>query len=214
MYTSMTEHLIYDPPKSVAFGHAPRKMDVRTAWKMAQEFIDRHTAGQFRPDIFADSIGPLGYGGDRMLFPSQQYAKQLFGQSIEAGEHLCRWHLTESNIPEAFDLFVRSHQHHRKVVSSFKFYLVYDFKWSAIEDSTIGGSSIGIHFDDYNGIFMQPTFVFPFAWDTLQYREWLGQVLDDSPFRFREQYFKRAVPTKASDGYRTLKLEKGWLGAT
>ena len=209
----MTEHLIYDPPKSVAFGHAPRKMDVRTAWGMTQEFIDRHTIGQLRSDIFAESVGPLGYGGDRMLFPSQKLAEELLGEPVESGEHWCKWPLTESNIPAAFDLFLRAHQHHRKIVSSFRFDLTYNFKWSGIEDSTIGGSFLGIHFNDYNGIFMQPTFVFPFAWDALQYREWLGQVLDDSPFRFRDQYFKRAVPTKANDGYRTLKLAKGWLGA-
>ena len=212
-HTSMTEHLIYHPPKSVAFGHAPRKIDVRTAWKMAQEFIDRHTTGRLRSDIYAEAIGPLGYGGEKMLFPSQKYAKDLFGESVESENHWCKWRLTESDVPAVFDLFLRSHQHHRKIVSSFNFDLTYDFKWSDIEDSTIGGSFLGISFNDYNGIFLQPTFVFPFAWDALHHREWLGRVLDDSPFRFREQYFKRAVPTKTNDRYRTLKLTKGWLGA-
>lgn len=148
-----------------------------------------------------------------MIFPSQKRGTELFGKPIESGEHWCKWSLTESNVPAAFDLFLCSHQHHRKIVSSFSFCLTYDFKWSRIEDSTIGGSFLGIYFNDYNGIFMQPTFVFPFAWDALQHREWLGQVLNDCPFRFREQYFKRGVLTKASDGYRTLKLAKGWLGA-
>jgi hypothetical protein len=209
----MTEHLIYAPSKAASFGHAPRKRDARSAWENALTFLDHHASGRFRADIYAECIGPLGYGGGKMIFPSQQRANEAFGEPVESMDHWCRWRLGLSDIPSAMNLFFQAHEHHRKLVSSFTFHLSFDFRWSDIDDLTIEGSSLGFHVDDYLGIFLQPTFVFPFSWNSSQHREWLRRVLDDSPFRFREQYFKRAMPTKAKNSYRVLKLAKGWLDA-
>ncbi|AXK71257.1 hypothetical protein DWG18_02430 [Lysobacter sp. TY2-98] len=90
---------------------------------------------------------------------------------------------------------------------------MFDFRWLGVPDNAIAGSSLGFVIDDYQGIFLQPEFVFPFAWNDLQHREWLSGVLADSPFRPKEQYFKRAIPTKTRNRYRTLKLPPGWIGA-
>lgn len=210
----MTEHLYYQPPKSSAFGHSPKKRNPVAAWEATQQFLARHARGQFRASTRAQTVGPRGFGCEKMVFQSQQRAYELFGEPVESGDHWCAWNLGPSDISAAMELFFQAHQHHRKIVSSFRLSLCFDFRWSHLQDATIEGSSLGLVINDYQGIFLQPTFVFPFAWNDLQHREWLGRVINDAPFRFSEQHFKRAIPTKAGNRYRMLNLPRDWRGAT
>jgi hypothetical protein len=211
MQMKTVEHLSYSPLKSVAFGHAPSKRDIRVAWDTTQRFLARHTQGVMRNEIFVEAVGPAGYGGEKMTFPTQQHALDTFGAPEDSKDHWCRWRVGIDAIPKAFDLISRAYPVHRNQAFSFGFNIAQDFRWRGIADTTLAGSSLGILFSDFNGMFFQPDYVFPFAFDAQEHRQWLRALMADSPFRLSELYFRRAIPTKAGSSYRLLKLEKNWL---
>ncbi|RZZ89704.1 hypothetical protein [Pseudoxanthomonas winnipegensis] len=205
------EHLSYSPPKSIGFGHAPTKRNVFDAWDMTQRFLTRNTQGALRTDILVEAVGPSGYAGEKMKFPSQERALATFGAPEKSEGHWCRWRIGIEDVPKAFELFSYAHASHQRKVSSFRFCITQDFRWRGIDDTTIAGSYLGINFDDFNGMFFQPAYVFPFAFDAQEHRPWLQALMKDSPFKLREPYFKRALQTKAGNSYRALKLDKNWL---
>ena len=59
-------------------------------------------------------------------------------------------------------------------------------------------------------LFLQPHFVFPLAWDSPALSRVLSEMEPDCPFRFRDQYFFRLLPSKSGDFTRVRKLPKGW----
>lgn len=206
----MTEHLLYGPPKSAGFGHRSRVRNTRNAWQQTQSFLEKHTLGGFRS---TERIRLHCYGSDKSTLDELEsaFGKPTSFQEAATYSQFQAWCLDDTTIPQLTDIYFRAPGFPRQDGTHIRFDVCYDFRWR-IDDGICAGSHLGIIFDR-DGIFLQPTFAFPFAWDSPIDRARLEVILADAPFRFREQYFKRAILTKAGNSYRRLKLDSGWLSS-
>ncbi|SDY64883.1 hypothetical protein SAMN04487939_104246 [Lysobacter sp. yr284] len=205
----LVEHLIYHPPKSVAFGHRPRVRDIGKSWQMTQAYLQKHASGKYRS---TEPIRLACFGSDWATLDllERKFGKPANFHPAAAFAQLQDWTLDSTAISDLVDIYFAVLGLSRDDGTHLDFSICFDFKWNGCEESALEGSYLGITFDQL-GIFFQPSLTFPFSWDSLPRRRWLNSMLRDSPFRFREQYFQRAIPTKAGKRYRTLKLQKGWL---
>jgi hypothetical protein len=56
-----------------------------------------------------------------------------------------------------------------------------------------------------NGLFLQPSFWFPYAWGSSSLAHLLTEISPSLPFTFRAEYFKRAILNKRGDAFRFLR---------
>jgi hypothetical protein len=136
-------------------------------------------------------------------------ARESFGKEIDDAYTVRQWKLVPQQLPKALDLFFTCSQWPQQKMGPVILNICYDFHWRAFENDSVNKSILGVTFNSQK-IFLQPTFVFPFAWNAREHLDWLNQIMTNSPFRFRDQYFKRNMPAKIGTGYRTVKLPKDW----
>jgi hypothetical protein len=56
-----------------------------------------------------------------------------------------------------------------------------------------------------NGLFLQPSFWFPYAWGSRSLTHLLNEISPALPFTFRAEYFKRGILNKRGDAFRLLR---------
>ena len=209
---TMSEILIYTPPKSAAFGHDARIRDPKKAWSFTEQFLSVHTVASLRQNIkFQCWVQNDGLGADAAC-SSLKAARASFGNESDNSHTIREWNLEQDNFPRALELLFEFGHVPPEKSGYVSLDLCYDFTWREFPGSQVDPSFLGIIFNGKR-IFLQPYFLFPIAWDAREYARWLDQITDSAPFRFRDQYFKRGIPTKRDHHYRVLKLPKGWRAA-
>ena len=60
-------------------------------------------------------------------------------------------------------------------------------------------------------LFLQPSLAFPVPWESTRLRGFIARIEAALPYRFRDQYFKRQVPSRnARTQGRSFKLDRNW----
>ena len=122
-----------------------------------------------------------------------------------------QWLLPPDQLAAALELFFFCEKWPRQEMGPIDVSFHFDILWREFPAFTSPQSTLGLYFRAQR-LFLQPTFVFPFRWDTSVHMAWLKEVAMTAPFRFRESCFKRGVLTK-SGGYRSAKIPAGWWTA-
>ena len=208
----MSEILTYTPPKSAAFGHDARIRDPKKAWSLAEQFLSVHTVATLRQDVKFQCWAPNEWTDAEAANSCLEAARASFGNEPDDTHTIREWILGKDQIPRAIELLFECSKLPPKNAGRVSLDLCHDFIWREFPKESVDPSFLGIFFSNTK-IFLQPYFLFPIAWDDREYAHWLEQITDSAPFRFRDQYFKRGIPTKRDHHYRFLNLPKGWRAA-
>lgn len=215
------ERVIYHPPKSVAFGHQARKRDPRLAWSMTKSFLEAFTDYRF------------GFGDLQVHLPGEWTSEAAATASLTRARDLLgpedpryqakMWRFSdEGQLPSVLELALDNDKWPNETIPPVALHFFYTFVWRDLtilpagsahqhDDQTwhANDSNLGISLNR-GPLFLQPTFVFPFPWDSPEFAEFLAQIEPAAPFRFRDQYFKRLLPSKKGGDLRSVNLKKGW----
>jgi len=208
----MSELLVYAPPKSAAFGHEARTRDPKTAWSLTERFLSAHTVPTLRKDVRFECWAPNDWTDTEVANASLETARANFGRERDDSHTVRHWALAPEQLQTALDLFFACDRWRQQDMGPIVVNICYDFYWRIFADAPVRKSRLGVTFNRQR-VFLRPSFVFPFPWDSREYVDWLDVITASAPFRFRDEYFKRAIPTKSGDDYRVLKLLKGWRTA-
>lgn len=205
---AMSELLAYRPPKSAGFGHKSNARDAADAWQETQSFLSLHCIVDAPSIIEVLCWAPSKRTERQIAEQALREARARLGPESGAG---AQWFLEPDKLAAALELFFFCEQWPRQQLGPIEVSFLLKLRWREFPDLNKPQSTLGLRFGA-QGLFLQPTFVFPFSWDSLDQRAWLEGAAMTAPFRFREEYFKRGVPTK-SGGYRSAKIPEGWWKA-
>lgn len=215
------ERVMYHPPKSVAFGHQARKRGPRLAWSMTKSFLGG----------FADYR--FGFGDLQVYLPDAWTSETAANASLARARELLgpedpryqakMWRFTdEGQLPSVSELALENDKWPNETRGPVALHFFYTFIWRDLlvlpagpahpsDDQTwrANASHLGVSLGG-GPLFLQPTFVFPFPWDSPEFAAFLAQIEPATPFRFRDQYFKRLLPSKKGGYLRSVNLKKGW----
>lgn len=213
----------YRPPKRTAFGHQARRRDPMVAWRVTKAFLKKHCAFRASPDHVEVQVvnpGPFTTTPEAAA-TAQERIVARFGPPAAATDLNTRWTLDAPAVEEAIALCAEVNRRwpdgQLGPVTLTIHYLV---AWRALMgriaeggydlDIRSGCSRLGVGIWT-RSLFLQPDFLFPLAWDSPKLAAVLSEIEPDCPFRFRDQYFHRLLPSKATgDLTRSRKLPKGW----
>jgi hypothetical protein len=205
-----SEWLIYRPPKSVSFGHQARVRDARRAWTLVDDFLKLHT--DFVPGhhlIF--TCYRAAEQADAMIAA----AKAILGAETSANTHRIEWKIRPEQLSKAIALSLDAERTPEQAKSA-DLSIHFSFTWknwvlpSAPNEPRDRWSTLGVIIHA-GSVFLQPTFVFPAAYDSASLRAYLTVIEPSLPFRFRDQYFQRWLfPVGQNSSGRTRKLNKNW----
>ena len=217
------ERVIYEPPKSAAFGHHARMRDAQRAWAMTTAFLDRYTVYTLGSPITFTCWAQIEWTNDDPAIAIIDAARHMFGPEVEQLPTVMRWKLRSEQLLLALQVALDNHEWPLQQRSPVSLHFWYSFVWrvllinpippgTPIDDQIRNehSSHLGISIRGQVPIFLKPTFVFPFSWDSPQFSNFLDEIEESVPFRFRDQYFKRLLPSKTGGYSRVLKLAKGW----
>ena len=131
-----------------------------------------------------------------------------------------RWMISESQVKSAAAFALDDGGFAVRPPGLSRLHFYYRFRWAEFERlpfwSPAGearrlDSHLGVTLDSVT-LFLQPTFVFPAPWYAETLRDFIAGIEKTVPFRFRDQYFKRSIPSKSGNG-RLLNLPKDWRKA-
>jgi hypothetical protein len=224
------DRVYYQPPKSVAYGHASRIRNARVAWPVTIEFFERFTIYQISPRISLSCQQPGKYINEDIAINRIKTARDIFGP--ETNPSCTEWQLTNEQLSMAIDFVLDDDKFPRQKPGSVRLYFSYTFFWRdflvqplspgdkvfifdrIIKDQwnhlgTDPLCSMGIHLGSRR-LFIQPAFVFPFPYDSRITIDFLARIEESLPFRFRDQYFKRMIRSNKGTYGKMRKLPKGW----
>lgn len=212
------EWVVYHPPKSVAFGHQSKVRDPRKAWPMVAEFLASCAQLEFGHLAELTCYQPNEWTEATVAVARIREARQLFELENGPTEQHPRWTVTESNLKEAIRFALDDDRFSKQQMGPSRLHFYYHFLWREFERlpywpienekrdrRSLAGVTLG-----YKGLFIQPTFVFPAPWSSAFLKDFLAGIEPIVPFRLRDQYFKRALPSKSGGHSRFLKLPKDW----
>ena len=211
----------YRAPKRVSFGHQARKRDPTVAWRVTREFLQCHCAYRLSESrIRLTAWGPGPATSAAASTAARKEATARFGASDSHRVGVREWVLDPSMLGDAIQSCVAiNKQWPGQELGPLSLGFSYLLAWkSLVSEGEIEPDSLDIH--DHASmlnvrimtrpLFLQPHFVFPLAWDSPSLRSFLSEIEPDCPFRFRDQYFFRLLPSKSGDFTRVRKLPEGW----
>jgi hypothetical protein len=217
--TGMVEEwLVYNPPKSVSFGHTSTPRDPRKAWPIVEKFL-----GSLANVELGHSVELTCHEGGKwtdiaIAERRIEEAKSLFGAASNPQDAYPRWSISSEQVSSAVRFALDDDRYPKQEIGPVSFHCYYRFLWPEFEqrpywasknDTRPRSSSLGITVGGRR-LFLQPTLVFPAPWSSDYLREYLVRVEQTIPFRFRDQYFKRWIPAKKSGYGRFLNLPASW----
>ena len=220
------ERVVYAPPKSVAFGHQARIRDARVAWTKALTFLSEFTLYRLQPYISLDCDGVNDSTSEAVSSERLATARGLFGPEKNPSTvpmHTRSWELQPEQLPAAIEFALDDDKWPKQAGGPVMLFFRYEFLWRQLLASpigsddqleklppTIGWSTIGVILGSQR-LFLQPYLVFPFHYSSTELAAFLLMIEETLPFRFRDQYFKRALsPATGKKSGRVLKLDKSW----
>ena len=229
MYDESAEWLIYHPPKSVGFGHQSRVRNARKAWGLTKAFLEEFTYAEFGHICTLMCID-LDESLDQAIMQDRvKAARELFGPETSSLKQSFSWELSEKSLESAIEFALEDDKFPRMPYGPTSLYFYYRFLWLDFLESS-GGPGAFNGFDgsddcysklgvDVGGqrVFLQPALVFPGSWQSPKARSFLDKIEPKTPFRFRDQYFKRSIPSvkeKTHRRGRLYNLTKGWRSSS
>jgi hypothetical protein len=218
MTNAVREWVVYHPPKSVSFGHQSTPRNPRLAWPKVDHFLGGLTDVEFGHFSELTLYGPGNRMDDTIARSRLEEARVQLGPEIESPGGPARWRINESQIRSAVDFALADDKFPKQQLGPTGLHFYYRFLWTEFEqlpywagdgDAKNRKSHLGVTVGS-GRLFLQPTFIFPAPWNSTLLRDFITQVEKIVPVRFRDQYFKRCVPTKKSELGRLLKLPKNW----
>jgi hypothetical protein len=200
--TNEKEWTIYHPPKSVSFGHQSRVRDRRRAWAMTDKFLTELTTPKLIPGIDLECVADPAMIPQDIATACVSRAQQLFGGEQNPSGPIRRWSLTEEQLPDAVQLALDVDQWPPQPCGAVRLHFGYSFAWRELTDRSPPSGHVGLDpvwvqdastlgvIIDQKQIFLQPTFVFPFARGSSKFEDFFSRVDKLCPFRFRDAYFK------------------------
>lgn len=216
MDSGAAEWVSYHPPKSVSFGHQPRLRDPRKAWAAIGKFLEELTSFELLPRIELTCYGP-----DRGLSPAVAMARisearKLFGPEEDRSRTNPLWKIPQAQLPAAIAFALDNDKFPKQRIGPAWLHFNYAFLWQDFERlpyQTVANQDRNrksrlMIFIGHNGMFLQPAFIFPAPWNSEMLRSFLTRIEPLTPFRFRDQYFKRVLAT--GSGGQVRNLDKNW----
>jgi len=207
MKEDANEFVLYEPTKSVSYGHEAREKDVRKAWAQIDAFLKKWTVPQLRDTISFQCVPP--YEGPVKVYNEyREHANRTLGTQ---GDGL--WNFSPPDLPKALALaFDEEKWPRQRGDGPANLRFSYDFEWSTpippASSPLQRTSTFGITVSGKR-IFIQSTLIFPWPVDSGIAQKLLSDMKPDTPVQLRDGYFRRMIPTKNGD-YRVLRLAKDW----
>jgi hypothetical protein len=198
------ERVVYQPPKTVSYGQAPRVRGLRQGWELARTFLEEHTVpGAPRIRLWTLETNPV-----------TSAAAAVFGAPPNGPE----WQLGPERLDEAL-AFAFDKRQHGLPIGAFLLSLWYDFSWRNMPNPEPGHPSpardntLGILFHP-RSIQLQPTFQFAAPSHDQDFLMRLRQLETTFPFKPKDAYYYRVLPKKSGPGERMIRLGEGWKGSS
>lgn len=207
MKEDANEFVIYDPTKSVSFGHQAREKDARKAWAQIEAFLQKWTHSKLRDSVTFRCVPPFE-GPVKVYNEYRAHVNRILGTQ---GEGL--WKFSPIDLPKALALAFDEEKWPRQQGDGpADLQFSYDFEWSTpippaaspLQRTSSFRISVG-----GKRIFIQSTLIFPWPATSGTTQKFLSEMAPDSPVQLRASYFKRMIPKK-DGGYRVLRLNEGW----
>jgi hypothetical protein len=209
---AQTERLVYHPPKFAAFGHQARIRDARAAWNATEAFLNKWTVYQLSPQIRLDCYGQQPSTDSAVSLARIEAARRQFGKESNPSSdprHTKSWPLKPERLVEAIAFALDDDKWPRQALGPTSLHFWYTFQWRDLPSVPEQPSHFGIFLGNQRA-FLQPTLVFPAAYDAPSLRAFLTKLEDALPFRLRNQYFKRWFASQKSKHGTVRKLDKNW----
>jgi hypothetical protein len=219
------ESVVYDPPKSVAFGHQSRIRNARVAWSGTLAFLNEYTRYRIQPYISLDCDGVNDTTSEEVSSERMGAARGLFGPEKNpstVARHTRMWELDLKQLPAAIEFALDDDKWPKQLGGPRMLFFRYEFLWRRLLASPIdsegelqklpqgvGWSTMGIILGSQR-LFLQPYLAFPFHYTSPELAAFLASIEEKLPFRFRDQYFKRSLRPVGKKAGRVLKLDKSW----
>lgn len=220
------EWTAYHPPKSAMFGHRARRRDPVRAWAMTAAFLDRHCVYRLSPSgIVLKSWGPGPLTRPAAAEDGLNRASGRFGPPEPSGDGSGRWVLAPSDLEDGLTLCAGVNRAWpEEQIGPLTLTWTYTLVWrrwlpsdgAAVEEDTDlrnGASLLGVGIWS-QALLLQPNFMFPLPWDSPELRAYLAELDPVCPFRFRDRYFHRLLPSREGTLTRSRRLPKGWRSGT
>jgi hypothetical protein len=220
--TEPNEWVVYNPPKSVSFGHQSLPRDARRAWPMVGRFLTELTTSTLGPRIELTCYLPSAQTDAIVAVARLEEARHRFGPEISNfGNHKMhpRWQLAEAQLNSAIQFALEDDKFPKQQHGPTRLYFSYQFCWTELKPPPRDGvqpesrshqSHFGLSLGQ-QGVFIQPYFIYPVP----SHSEFLKFFIDRTeplvPFRFRNQYFQRWLPPRTKGKFgRRLRLDANW----
>jgi len=222
MDAEIIEWVVYHPPKSVAFGHQSRIHDPRGAWSMTERFLTSLTELTLGHLVELTCYGPNSWTDTAVAMERITEARGIFGQEVNSSEIHPRWKISESQLQSAIQFALDDDKFPKQQMGPTRLHVYYRFLWNEFEklpwqtnntEPQDRMSRLGVIIGN-KGSFLQPHFIFPAPWHSDFLRDFITKLEPIIPFRFRDQYFRRALLSVRGPRMRgrSLKLDKNWRG--
>lgn len=234
-FAMLDEFVGYQPPKSSAFGHQAKKRDARKALNLLNNFLGKHTRNILSPSHIHLRINgneqwtDLGIVQQRIDMAKITLGREPDGEGGFAGDGKFQrdisswWNLSFGELPAAIEFALDDDKFLKQAFGPTVLNYYYDFHWkkhcdldaskceSSFQKEIEGVSRLGV-FIGGQRMFFQPVFAFPYVYADQAMKGFIREIEPDVPFRFREQYFKRVIPSKKSrKSWRVCTIDEGWL---
>ena len=217
------EFVVYQPPKSVGYGHGSKSRNARKAWWATEEFLSKHANAVNGPEIRL-----------RVWEPSERtdavISQQTMAEAIDtfgppSSGDINEWKLPAAQLTQALDFAFRDEERPKQLSGPVALHFWYRFDWKHLLPVTRGIDarflvlppnfrcllliSIG-----GRKFFAQPTFLFSLPSTSPKLARFLSELEPDLPFSLKDEYFYRVVPMRPGKKDRLFKLHQGWRHAT
>ena len=221
------EWVVYDPPKSVAFGHLSRTRDPRRAWPLVQRFLTDLT--EYTLGHHAELMCVLpGEGADANVARERiEEARRSFGPELSSEKGFqtnLRWKIGESGLASALQLAFDDDRFPPQQHGPTRLSFGYEFTWNEFNrrgkvrgetDVRRSVSTLGL-IAGQRRLFLQPKFVYQAPSNSESPKDFIDRTESMVPFRFRNQYFKRWLSPRSrkTNFGRYLHLDANWRRST
>lgn len=223
-----SEWVVYHPPKSAAFGHRMRAKTARKAWQQIGKFLQTVEDIAVNPIEARKLTCYLPPATDRDIALERIREAELefgtpngrFESDHPHSNSSVHWNLRPDQIMQGVNFTLDDDRYPEQATGPTAFHFTYLFNWPQFPNDKadqfgnrprngisiwIGKSTLG------RGIFLQPHFEIPLAWDSPNFRAFLLEVEPQLPFKPSDSNFQRWLLPKTSKSLgRQRKLEKGW----
>ena len=97
------EWVVYDPPKSVSFGHQARVKDARRAWKLTEEFLNQQADFALGHHLDLTYYEPTQEADAPVASARLAAARAVLGPETSAQPNCLRWKIQPDQLSAAID---------------------------------------------------------------------------------------------------------------